>query len=103
MVPKFSSFVKKTLNSCCFSSLASAFASIKKFKSENAISMCIEESLKIEVGNHIDFENDILKSKKINVGEARVHYNLIKYKKMGEYKNLDDISENVTLVQLMDS
>ena len=43
------------------------------------------------------------KSNKINEGEARVHYNLIKYKKKGEYKFFEDISENVTLVQLMDS
>ena len=47
--------------------------------------------------------NDILKNKKINVSEARVHYNLIKYKKMREYKILEDISANVTLLQLMDS
>ena len=59
--------------------------------------------MKIEVGNRIDHANDILKNKKRNVGEARVHYNLIKYKKMREYKILEDISENVTLVQLMDS
>ena len=65
--------------------------------------MRIEESLKSDVGNHIDFANDILKNKKRNVGEARVHYNLIKYKKMREYKILEDISVNVTLVQLMDS
>ena len=32
-----------------------------------------------------------------------MHYKLIKYKKKGLYKNLEDISENVTLVQLMDS
>ena len=59
--------------------------------------------MKSEVGNRIDFVNDILKNKKINVGEARVHYNLIKYNKMREYKILEDISENFTLVQLMDS
>ena len=63
--------------------------------------MRIEESLKSEVGNHIDFANDIFKNKKRNVGEARVHYNLIKYKKMREYKILEDISEHVTLVKLM--
>ena len=40
---------------------------------------------------------------KRNKGEARVHYRLIKYKKMGDYKMLEDISSNVTLVQLMDS
>ena len=59
--------------------------------------------MKSEVGNCIDFANDILKNEKRNVGEARVHYNLIKYKKMREYKFLEDINENVTLVQLMDS
>ena len=32
-----------------------------------------------------------------------MHYKLIKYKKKGLYKILEDISENVTLVQLMDS
>ena len=40
---------------------------------------------------------------KRNEGEARVHYKLIKYKNMGDYKILEDISEKVTLVQLMDS
>ena len=47
--------------------------------------------------------NDILKNKKINVGEARLHYNLIKHKKMHEYKSLEDISENINLIKLMDS
>ena len=32
-----------------------------------------------------------------------MHYKLIKYKKMGDYKILVDISENFTLVQFMDS
>ena len=32
-----------------------------------------------------------------------MHYKLIKYKKMGDYKILVDISENFTLVRLMDS
>ena len=42
-------------------------------------------------------------NRKRNKGEAKVHYKLIKYKKMGDYKILEDISENFTLVQLMDS
>ena len=90
------------MNSCCFSSLASAFASINNNNTANAISMRIEEYFNSEVSNRIDFANDILKRKK-NEGGARVHYNLIKYKKKGKYKILEDISENVTLVQLMDS
>ena len=59
--------------------------------------------MKSEVVNCIDFANDILRDKKINKFEPKVHYNLIKYKNMREYKILEDISENVTLVQLMDS
>ena len=41
-------------------------------------------------------------NRKRNKGETRVHYKLMKYKKMSEYKLLEDISANVTLVQLMD-
>ena len=51
--------------------------------------------------NPVDFANYILKKKKRNKGEPTVHYNLIKYKKIREYTVLEDISENVTLVQLM--
>ena len=47
--------------------------------------MRTEESLKSEVGNRIDFANDILKNQKINKGEPKVHYNLMKYNKMREY------------------
>ena len=44
-----------------------------------------------------------MKNNKRNEGKTRVHYNLIKYKKKGLYKILEDISENFTLIQLMDS
>ena len=59
--------------------------------------------MKSEVVNCIDFANDIMLNHKRNKVEARVHYKLIKYKKIGDYKILEDISSNVTLVQLMDS
>ena len=59
--------------------------------------------MKSEVDNRIDFANDILKNNKITEGEDRVNYNLIKYKKKGKYTFLENINENVTLVQLMDS
>ena len=38
-----------------------------------------------------------------NKGEPRVHYSLERIKKKGEYEILNNISANVTLVQLMDS
>ena len=50
------SYCQKTLNSCCFSSLASAFASIKHFKAANALYIRIKESLKSEIGNRIDLQ-----------------------------------------------
>ena len=56
--------------------------------------------MKSEVGNRIDFANGILKNEKIK-GEPRVYYCLSKYKNMGSLKILTDISEHVTLVQLM--
>ena len=96
-------FFQKTLNSCCFSSLASDFASNKHFKTANAISLRIKESLKSEVGSHIDFANESMLYCKMNKGEARVHYRMIKYKNKGDYNILEDNNENVTLFQLMDS
>ena len=55
---------QKSLKSCCFSCLVSDFDSIKQTNAGNAISLCIEESLKVKVGKCIDFENAILKNEK---------------------------------------
>ena len=74
-------FRQKSLNSCCFSSLASAFDSIKHIKAANAISLRINESLTIEVGNRIHFASEIMQNRKINKGEARVHYSLEKIRR----------------------
>ena len=59
--------------------------------------------MKSEVRNCIHFATDIMQNKKRNKGETRVHYSLMKYKKKGEYDILENISANVTLVQLVDS
>ena len=73
-------YCQKSLNSYCFSSLATTFAIIKQTKAVNAILMRIEESLKSEVGNSIDVANAILKNKKIFKGEQRVYYSLVNIK-----------------------
>ena len=62
--------------------------------------MSIEESLKSEVGNCIDFANAMLKREKIKDGQ-KLYYSLKKYKNMGSFDILKDISEHVTLTQLM--
>ena len=76
-------YSQKSLNSCCFGSLASAFAIINHFKAADTISIRIKESLKSEVGNRIDFSIEIMLNRKRNKSETRVHYKLMKYKKMG--------------------
>ena len=96
-------YCQESLNSCCFSSVLSSFASIKKTNSANAISLRIEEYLKSKMGNCIDFANAILNNEKRLKGEPRVYYSLERYKKMGSYDIMTDISEHVTLLQLMDS
>ena len=55
------------------------------------------------MGNRIDVANAILKNEKILKGEPIVYYILRKYKKKGYSDIRKDISEHVTLVQLMDS
>ena len=96
-------FSQKSFNSCCFSSLASAFASIKQIKAANSISLRTNESLTSEEGNRIHFAYEIMQNRKINKGEPRVHYSLEKYRQKGEYDILNNVTANVTLVQLMDS
>ena len=96
-------YCQKSLNICRFSTLESAFASINHKKASNDISLRIEEYLECEQGNRIDFANAILKIEKKPKGEPRVYYSPGKYKQKGSYDILTDISEDFTLVQLMDS
>ena len=95
-------YCQKLLNSCSFSSLESAFDSIKQTKAFNAILFRTEESFKSKLGNRIYFANAILKNKIKLKGKPRVYYSLRKYKNMGSYDILAGISEHFTLVQLMD-
>ena len=57
-------YSQNSLNSCCFSSLASSFYSINQTKADNNIAIRVEESLKNQLGDRIDFANAILENKK---------------------------------------
>ena len=76
-------YFQNTSNSCCFSSLSSAFKSTNKIKAANAISKRLEESLMSQVGfrNCIDFVNAVLKNQKMVKGEQVLYYNMNKYKR----------------------
>ena len=56
----------RSLDSCCFSSLASAFVSIEQSKTTNAISLRIEEYLNIKISDRIDFANAIFEKRRKN-------------------------------------
>ena len=97
---------KKTSNSCCFSSLASAFHCISDNRAVPALVNSIEESLTLQTNNSkniIHFANDIMKNRRKIKGEHNLRYNLMIWKENYAFDILNDISENVTLVQLMDS
>ena len=96
-------YCQNKLNSCCFSSLASAFYSINQIKYANAISKRIEESLtsQVSLSNHIDFSNAVLKNQKIVKVEQKLYYNMKKYEQKVSFNILNEISKHVTLVQLM--
>ena len=51
--------------------------------------------------NRIDFENAITKNEKIFKVEQKLYYSTRKYKTRGSFDVLTDISDNVTLEQLM--
>ena len=53
--------------------------------------------------NIIDFANDNLKERLCQIGEKNLRYNLNKWIKKGTFYILNNISENITLVQLMDT
>ena len=53
------------------------------------------------MGNCIHDTNAILKNKNHIKGKPRVYYSLSKYKNKGSYDILINISEHVTLVQLI--
>ena len=95
---------QKSSNSCCLSILSSDFHSNSENKDETAHEKHINKSLTLQsnkFSNIIDFANDITKEKLRHKGEQHLRYNLKKCKNKGDFDIINDISENVTLVQLM--
>ena len=86
---------QKSLNSYCFSILASEFDIIEETRDTNAIPLRIEEFVLI-------LEMLTGKTKKKLKGKPRVYYSPRKYKNMGSYDIMTDISEHINIFQLMD-
>ena len=97
---------QKTSNSIFLGSLASAFHSIGHKRSVPAILNFIEESLTLQTNkfrNRIHFSNNIMTNIMHIIGEQRLKYNLNLLHKKDVFEILKNVSEYVTLVQLMDS
>ena len=97
---------QKLSNICCLSSLPPAFHIIGDNWDVNSLVNRIEESLTLQTEknrNIIHFANVIMTKRMKIKGEHNLRYNLKVWKKNDAFYILKDISENVTLVQLIDA
>ena len=97
---------QNTSNSCCLSSLESPFHCISDNRAVPAIVSSIEESWTLQTENcknRIHFANDNMKNRRKIKGEYNQRYNMTTRKKNYAFDILNDMNENVTFVQLMDS
>ena len=96
---------QESSTSCCLSILASAFHIIGENKTATDLANCTGESLKLgsnRFRNIIKFLNAIMKGKLRQKCQQHLRYNLKKLFKRGKFDILNDISKDVTLVQLME-
>ena len=97
---------QKIYNSCCLISLTSAFQCIGDNRAVTFLVNRIEESLTLQTEifkSRIHFDNTIMKNRRKIKGEQNLQYNLTIWKKHNGFDILNDISEDVTVVQLMES
>ena len=69
----------------------------------NSITTRIYESLKDSISDRIQFANPIMIDQARKFGEQHLRYKLEQWKKTGTFYILNNISEYVTLAQLLDS
>ena len=97
---------EKASNSYCLISLASDFHCIGDTRDVTSLVNSIEESLTLQTENCkniIYFANDIMLNRGKIKGAQNIRYNPTIWKKNDAFDILNEISENVTLVQLTDS
>ena len=97
---------QKAPTSCCLSSLASDFHSIGDNKAINALVNRITELLTLQIDkfrNIIHFYTYMTTNRMHIKGENHLRYNMKIWNKNDAFYILKNISEYVTLVQLMDS
>ena len=97
---------QKSSNSCCLGSLESEFHCIGDNRDITHIVNRIEESLALQTEifkSIIHFASSIMKNRRKIKGEQNLQYNLTIVKKNNDFDILNEISEDLTLIQLMDS
>ena len=96
---------QKSSKRCCFGSLASVFHIIGDNRAVPSILNFIEESLILQIDkfrNRIHFANYIMTNRMHIKGEQHLRYNLKVWHEKYTFDILNNISEYVTLVQLME-
>ena len=97
---------QKTYNSCCLSILEAAFQCIGDNGDVHALVNSIKESFNLKkenCNNIIHFSNDIMKNRRKIKGEQNLRYNMKVWKKKYAFDIINDIIENFTLVQFLES
>ena len=96
---------QESSNSCCLSSLVSDFHSIGKKRLQLPSKTAFNNHLhlsKISFTNIIEFANAMMKDKFRHKGEQNLRYNKKKWVKKVTFDILNEKSDNVTSVQLME-
>ena len=96
---------KESSTSCFLSGSASYFNIIGENKAATSLENLIEEALTFQSNIFriiIYFSNDIMKERLHQIGKQHLRNNLKKWVKKGSFDILNEMSENITLVQLMD-
>ena len=97
---------QKLSTSCCLSILSSAFQFICDNRSVPSLMNHIEESLTLQTdkfSNIIHSANAIMKNRRKINGEHNIRYNMKVCQKNDAFDIINNVSEYVTLIQLMDS
>ena len=97
-------YQQNSSNSCCLNSLESEFHCIGDNTAVSELVNLIEESLTPQTEifrSRIHLANYIMKNRRKIKGEQNLQYNLTIWKKNNDFDILNDISEDVTLVQLI--
>ena len=103
----FVKYQQREKNTCCFSSLASAFHALGDERAELAIANRIKTSLHVVPDlykTRLSYAKDVLSSSRRvrERGEPRLRYSIVEYTEKNKFNPVAEVYNGVTLLQLED-